>query len=71
MARELYQTVRHPSIKEYKNIIIVNAINNCTITIADIDICEKILGPDIYKSKLIKVRTKPKMVVNDYIEILQ
>ena len=47
IAREIYQTVGHPSIKDYKNIIDMNAINNCLVTIEDIDIRENIFGPDI------------------------
>ena len=44
---------------------------NNTTTMEDIDICEKIVGPDIHRVKGKSVRTKPKAVANDFIEITQ
>ena len=35
----------------------------------DINICEDIFGPDIYSLKGKTVRSNPKVVVNDYIEV--
>ena len=49
----------------------MNEIQKCPITIEDIDICEKIFGPDIYTLKVKTVHTKPKVVVNDYIDTSQ
>ena len=60
--------VGHPSIKYYKNIIKTNTIN-CPVTMEDIDICEKIFGPNICTLKGKTVHTKPKVVVNYYIDI--
>ena len=37
----------------------------------DIDICENIYGPIIYTFKGKEVITKPKSVVNEYIDIAQ
>ena len=71
MAGELYQTVGHPYIQKYKNIIKMNGINNCPVMIDDIDIYEKIFCPNIYTLKGNTVCTKPKSVVNDYIGITQ
>ena len=71
IARELYQTVGYTSIKHYKNIIKMNVIKSLTVAIEDIDICEKIFGPNIYTSKRKMLRTKQKLVVNDYIGIPQ
>ena len=60
IARELYHTVGCPSMKDYKNIIKINAINNFPATMEDIETCENILGPNIYILKGKTVRTKPK-----------
>ena len=48
---ETYQMVGYPSIKDYKNIIKMNSINNFSVTIEYINKCDKILGPDIYTLK--------------------
>ena len=69
VARELYQTIGHPSIKDFKAIIKGNMIKNCPVTIEDINVCEKVFGPDIYTLKGKTVRSKPKIAVKDYIEI--
>ena len=71
IATELYQMVVHPYIKEYKNIIKMNSIHNFPFTIEDIGMCEKIFGPDIYTLNIKTLRTKPKAVLNDNIEITQ
>ena len=70
-ARELYQKVGHNLIKYYKKIIKMNAMNSFPVTIEDINIYDKIFGPDIYTLKGKKLRTKQKAVMNDYIEITQ
>ena len=68
-ARHLCQVIGYPSIADFKNVIQMNQIKNCPVTIEDINICEKIFGPDIYALKGKSVRKKPKVVVNDYVEI--
>ena len=69
VARKLYQVIGYPSLRDYKHIIQTNQIKNCPVTIEDINISEKIFGPDVYAIKGKSVRKKPKVVVNDYIEI--
>ena len=49
----------------------MNAIKQIPVTIEDINIYEKIFGLNIYTFKVKIVRTKPKAVTNDYIDILQ
>ena len=71
IAGELYHMVGHPLIKYYKSIIRTNEIKNCSVTTEDIDIYEKIFGNDTYTLKGTAVHTKPKAVVNYYIEIPQ
>ena len=68
-ARKLYGIVGYPSMKDFKHIIQTNQIKNCPVTIEDIKISEKIYGPSVYAIKGKSVRKKPKVVVNDYIEI--
>ena len=69
IARKLYQVIGYPSLRDYKHIIQTHQIKNCPVTIEDINISEKIYGPDVYAIKGKTVRKKPKVVVNDYIEI--
>ena len=69
-ARKLYQAIRVPSFADYKKIITMNAIRNCSVTIKDINICEKIFGPNIYNLKGKTVQKTPSVVTNNYIEIL-
>ena len=46
-----------------------NIIHNFTVTVEDIDIAEKIFGPDVYTLKGITTRHGPKLVVDDSIKI--
>ena len=59
----------HTLIKHYKKIIKINAINNCPVTMKDINICEKIFYPYIYTLRGKLLFTKPKAALNDYIDI--
>jgi hypothetical protein len=68
-ARQLYNTLGTPSIKDFKAIITMNAIKNLPVTIEDINLAEKIFGPDIGALKGKTTRQKPTPVINDYIEI--
>jgi hypothetical protein len=45
-ARKLYHAVGCPTIENFKLIIRQNIIKNCPVTTKDIDITEKIFGPD-------------------------
>jgi hypothetical protein len=36
-----------PTVENLKNIIRMNAIRNCPVTIRDVEIAEEIFGPDI------------------------
>ena len=69
VAQKMRQVIGYPSIRDYKLIINTNAIKNCPVTIEDINICEKIFGPDIYALKGKSTYKKSKVVVPDYIEI--
>ena len=68
-AKRLYEMIGFPSMKDFKTIIQMNGIRNCPITIDDIKNCEKIFGASVPALKGKSVRTKPKVVVKDYIDV--
>jgi hypothetical protein len=68
-ARQLYHALGTPSTKDFKAIITMNAIKNLPVTIDDVNLAEKIFGPDIGALKGKTTRHKPCPVVSDYIEI--
>ena len=61
----------YPPIRDYNNIIKTDAINSCPVNIEDIELRLKIFSPDMYTLKGKKVRTKQKVVVNDFVNISQ
>ena len=69
VARKLYEMIGFPSIQDFKTIVQMNGIKNCPITIDDIKRCEAIYGPSVYALKGKSVRTRPKIVIKDYVEI--
>jgi hypothetical protein len=68
-ARELYNTLGTPSLKDFKTIIQMNFIKDNPVTIEDVNIAENIFGQDIGSLKGKTTRKKPLPVVSDYIEI--
>jgi len=46
LARKLYHVIGSPSIEAFKGIL-RDLIKNCPVTIADVDIAERICGPSI------------------------
>ena len=67
--RALYHALGTPTVNDFKAILRMNAIRNCPITMADVDIAEAIYGKDIGAIKGKTVRKKPTPVVRDYIQI--
>jgi len=65
----LYHALGHPSIPDMKAIIRMNMITNNPITTKDIDLAERIIGPDIGTIKGKTTRRKPIPVVDDMIDI--
>ena len=49
----------------------MNVIQNCPVTVEDVNISEKIFGPDMSSLKGKSTRRKPKPVRNNLIEIPQ
>ena len=62
----LYHAVGTPSVKDFKTIINLNAIQDNPITVQDIKMAEKIFGPDISNLKRKTTRKKPLPVIEDY-----
>ena len=50
-AQDLLHAVGCPSVADLKNILKMNSIANCPITLDDIDIAEEIYGPDVASLK--------------------
>ena len=68
-AKHLYHVIGYPSIRDFKHVVQTNRIKNCPVTVEDINICEKIFGPDVHALKGKSVRKKPRPVIDDYVEI--
>jgi hypothetical protein len=68
-ARDLYNALGSPSVKDFKAILRLNFIKNNPVTLEDIKIAESIFGPDIGSLKGKTTRRKPSPVVSDYIKI--
>ena len=68
-ARRLYHIVGTPTVENFKSLLRMNAIKNCPVTVEDINISERIFGPDISSLKGKSTRRKPKPVREDLIEI--
>jgi hypothetical protein len=58
-ARQLYHALGTPSTNDFKAIITMNAIKNLPVTINDINLAEKIFGPDIGALKGKTTLTRP------------
>ena len=69
IARKLFHNIGTPSIRDFKAIIRMNAIQNCPVTLEDITVAENVYGKDIGQLKGKTVRTKPTPVIKDYIDI--
>ena len=68
-AKELYHALGSPSTRDFKKIIMINAIANNPVTTKDIDVVEQIFGQDIGSYKGKTTRYKPIPIAQDYIEI--
>jgi hypothetical protein len=58
-----------PTMENFKSLLRMNVIKNCPVTVEDINIAEKIFGPDVSSLKGKSPRRKPKPVRKDLIEI--
>ena len=70
-ARKLYHNVGTPTVENFKALLRSNVIQNCPVTVEDVNIAEKIFGPSVSSLKGKSTRQKPKPVRADVIEIPQ
>ena len=68
-ARNLYAMLGYQSIYDFKIMVKNNMLMNCAINEKDIDIAEKIFGPDIHGLKGKTVRKNSVPVVEDYVQV--
>jgi hypothetical protein len=68
-ARTFYHVVGGPTIQNFKAIIRMNTFKNCPVTVADVDLAEKIFGPDLGTIKGKSTRHASESVMEDLIEI--
>jgi hypothetical protein len=68
-AREYYRNSGCPSVETFKKALAMNLFKNMPITTRDVDIAERIFGPDMGTLKGKTTRKQPKTVKDDYIEI--
>lgn len=68
-ARDFYHAMGTPSIQDIKAIIRMNLIKDNPITTEDVDLAERIFGPDVGALKGKTTRKKPVPVIDSYIDI--
>ena len=69
VTRDLYHMAGVPTLRNLNMAIRQNIIQNLPVTVEDIDIAEKIFGPNVSTLKVRTTRKSPKVVVDDFIEI--
>ena len=67
--RNIYHMVGAPSLRKLKMMIRQNIIQNFPVAVEEIEILDKIFGPDVSTLKERTTRQSPKVVVDDFIEI--
>ena len=68
-ARDLLATLGSPSIQDLKTALATNAIANVPVTTQDVDLAERVFGPDLGTVKGKTTRRRPMPIVNDQIAI--
>jgi hypothetical protein len=68
-ARDLYHAIGTPSINDFKAMLRMNMISNNPVTTEDINVAERIFGPDIGTLKGKTTRQNPVQVIDDLLEI--
>ena len=69
VAINIYHRVGAPNFQNLNKMIRQNIIHNFPVTVEDIEIAEKIFGPDVSTLKVKTTRQRPKVVVNYFIWI--
>jgi hypothetical protein len=68
-ARDLYHAIGSPSVPDFKDVLRMNMISKNPVTTEDIELTERIFGPDTGALKGKMIQQKPIPVVDDRIEI--
>ncbi len=68
-ARKFQHVMGSPPLRNLKYFIRQGLVDNCPVTTKDLDIAEKIYGPDVSTLKGRSTRSKPKPIVDDTIEV--
>jgi hypothetical protein len=68
-ARTLYTKLGYPSTKDYKWVIQNNQIQDCLVTVQDVDAAHNIWGKNIAALKGKTTRTKPIHVARDFVKV--
>ena len=66
---QLYHQLFVPFLVEFKSLLRQNLIKNYEVTQKDIELVDKVFGPDFPTLKLKSTRPKPKKVVDEEVEI--
>ena len=69
VARAFYHIAGCPTLTNFKHIIRQNIFKNCPVTVADVDVAERIFGPDLGTLKGKSTRRAPLPVVDDNVAI--
>ena len=69
MPKKIYHVVGEPTLRNLKIIIRQNTIQNLPVMVEDIEIAEKIFGPDVYILMGRTTRQSPKVAVDDFNDI--
>ncbi len=68
-ARKLLQALGFPTVKDLKYVIQRNAIQDCPVTLEDVELAEKIYGPNVASIKGKTTHQKPTPVRSNLVEI--
>ena len=68
-AYEAYTKIGCPSMHDFKMMIKNGLINNCPITIEDVNVAQDIFGSNVYNLKGKTTRRVPDLVHTDYVEV--
>ena len=68
-ARDLLHAIGCPSVADLKKVLKMNSISNCPVTEEDVQLAEKVFGPDVSSLKGKSVRRQPKPVMSDVISV--
>jgi hypothetical protein len=69
LARNMYEMIGRPSYGDFIAIIKNNLLPNANITIKDVDHAERIFGKELGSIQGKTVRSRPNVVVTDYIQV--